>query len=313
MKKNLKIVDDPNECTECHFLNTLYPMRKPLVLRGLDIGSAPSKWTPAYLSSVVDDHPIKIHVSPVAQMDFLKKNFLYKTLPFNEFVKRCSLEVQDKYFCAPDEKYYLRSLGLDPRKDTADIRTQFPDLARDINFPVLFPENKFFSSVFRISSAGTQLWTHYDVMDNMLIQVTGRKRVVLFPPEDVLKMYMVGDKSEIIDIDHVDSERYPLFKGVDWYECVLVPGDVLFIPALWFHNVTALDFAVSVNVFWRHLDDCCYDTKDVYGNKDPLPAQRAQQGLEKALKTLDTLPDGYKDFYARRLIARIERSLYDDT
>ena len=48
-------------------------------------------------------------------------------------------------------------------KDVADLETQFPSLAADIKIPKLFPEERFFSSVFRISSAGGQLWTHYDV------------------------------------------------------------------------------------------------------------------------------------------------------
>lgn len=62
-----------------------------------------------------------------------------------------------------DEKYYLRALGDDPRKDIADIHTQFPALACDINIPECFTPDRFFSSVFRIGSAGVQLWTHYDV------------------------------------------------------------------------------------------------------------------------------------------------------
>jgi tRNA wybutosine-synthesizing protein 5 len=34
----------------------------------------------------------------------------------------------------------------------------------DINFPKFFEdEEEFFSSVFRISSQGIRLWTHYDV------------------------------------------------------------------------------------------------------------------------------------------------------
>ena len=87
----------------------------------------------------------------------------------------------------------------------------------------------------------------------------------------------------------------------------------LVTSALWFHNVIALDFGIAVNVFWKHLEDKMYDTKDVYGNKDPLPASRAFQILDRALKTLEELPEGYRDFYARRLIARIEtKALKDD-
>ena len=68
----------------------------------------------------------------------------------------------------------------------------------------------------------------------------------------------------------------------------------------------SLDFGISVNVFWKHLDNKFYDTKDVYGNKDPLPASRAFQIVDRALKTLEELPDGYRDFYARRLMDRIK-------
>jgi len=78
-------------------------------------------------------------------------------------VKRASEDVHEEYFLCPEEKYYLRSLGDDPRKDISDITVLFPTLAQDINIPKLYPEDRFFSSVFRISSLQGQLWTHYHV------------------------------------------------------------------------------------------------------------------------------------------------------
>lgn len=38
----------------------------------------------------------------------------------------------------------------------------------------LFPADDYHSSVLRLSSGATRLWTHYDVMDNTLMQA--RKR-----------------------------------------------------------------------------------------------------------------------------------------
>jgi hypothetical protein len=126
----------------------------------------------------------------------------------DEVLARAEPEAKAKYgsekaspfFLQWNEKYYLRSLGEDARKSIANLETDFPDLARSISLPPLFTEEQFFSSVLRIGSAGLHLWTHYDVMDNALIQVTGRKRVVLYPPQDVDCMYMVGDKSSVLDI-----------------------------------------------------------------------------------------------------------------
>lgn len=121
-----------------------------------------------------------------------------------------------------------------------------------------------------------------------------------------------GDKSEVLDIVSPDLKRFPDFVKAKRYECVLEPGDLLFIPALWFHNTTALQFGVGVNVFWRHLPADSYDKKDPYGNKDPVAATRALQALERALHTLDELPADYRDFYGRRMIQRIQKRTYCD-
>ncbi|TDH07216.1 hypothetical protein EPR50_G00121420 [Perca flavescens] len=251
------------------FLREIYPERRPAVLRGVCLGACLEKWTVEYLGRKGGDREVKIHVSTVPQMDFLHKNFVYKTLPFKEFVKRASEKKHTDFFLCEDESYYLRSLGEDVRKEPADLSKQFPDLAEDFHIPQFFEPVQFFSSVFRISSCGLQLWTHYDVMDNLLAQA---KR----------------------------------------YECVLEPGDLLFIPALWFHNTLALQFGVGVNVFWRHLPAASYDRKDPYGNKDPAAATRALQALERALHTLDELPADYRDFYGRRMIQRIQKRTYCD-
>ncbi|XP_078621175.1 tRNA wybutosine-synthesizing protein 5-like isoform X1 [Branchiostoma floridae x Branchiostoma japonicum] len=293
------------------FLSEIYPKRVPAVLRGVDIGPCVNLWTADYLCQKGGSRQVKIHVCPMAQMDFINKNFAYRTLPFDEFVTKAAEEKHKDFFHSQDEKYYLRSLGEDPRKDKADIRTQFPELADDIIFPEFFAPSQFFSSVFRIGSPGVQLWTHYDIMDNLLIQVSGRKRVVLFSPRDATHLYLTGDKSAVLDLENPDLERFPQFSQARPYTCTLQPGDILFLPALWFHNVVSLDFGVAVNVFWRHLDPGFYDNKDPYGNKDLLSGQRALQILDRALKTLDELPVEYRDFYGRRMVSKIQQTVLD--
>ncbi|XP_019618013.1 PREDICTED: tRNA wybutosine-synthesizing protein 5-like [Branchiostoma belcheri] len=293
------------------FLREIYPKRVPAILRGVDIGPCIDLWTTDYLCQKGGNRQVKIHVCPTAQMDFINKNFAYRTLPFDEFVRRAAEEKHTDFFHSQDEKYYLRSLGEDPRKDVADIRTQFPELADDIIFPEFFAPSQFFSSVFRIGSPSVQLWTHYDIMDNLLIQVSGRKRVVLFSPRDATHLYLTGDKSAVLDLENPDLERFPQFSQARPYTCTLQPGDILFLPALWFHNVVSLDFGVAVNIFWRHLDPGFYDNKDPYGNKDLLSGQRALQILDRALKTLEELPVEYRDFYGRRMVSKIQQTVLD--
>ncbi|XP_078460696.1 tRNA wybutosine-synthesizing protein 5 isoform X2 [Lampetra planeri] len=245
------------------FVKEIGPLRRPAVLRGLDVGPCLSRWDAEYLQAAGGTRPVRVHASPSPRMDFIHKNFAYKTLPFDEFIRRTAEEKHSKFFFCENEKYYLRALGNDPRK----------------------------------------------VMDNMLIQVVGRKRVVLFSPSDVPFLYLNGDKSEVLDIDSPDLKTFPEFSKATWHECVLEAGDVLFIPALWFHNVTSLEFGVAVNVFWRHLPLDAYDRTDTYGNKDPVAAARAVQILERALKTLAELPPDYQHFYGQRMILTVQRKV----
>lgn len=60
-------------------------------------------------------------------------------------------------------------MGDDPRKDVCDIFKAFPEISGDLRRLNLFDEDKIFSSVFRIASEGLQLWTHYDVMKELIV------------------------------------------------------------------------------------------------------------------------------------------------
>jgi tRNA wybutosine-synthesizing protein 5 len=97
------------------FFDEIHPKRSPVILRGLDIGSCLGKWTAEYLLQNVGNKPVKIHVSETGQMNFLTKNFHYKTLPFDQVIKRSSENEHENFFLTNREVYYLRALGTDSR------------------------------------------------------------------------------------------------------------------------------------------------------------------------------------------------------
>eukprot|EP00455_Lapot_gusevi_P051340 TRINITY_DN7628_c0_g1_i2.p1 TRINITY_DN7628_c0_g1~~TRINITY_DN7628_c0_g1_i2.p1 ORF type:complete len:314 (+),score=46.33 TRINITY_DN7628_c0_g1_i2:81-1022(+) len=306
-------------------------MRRPVILRGVDIGPAPHKWTPQYLIQHAPPQTVSVHVCEDNKLDFARKNFVYKSLPLAEFIARASGHLADyvprpvaalgdatteaeprpaaqelpPYLVSPHETYYLRSLGDNVRKDVADFASQYPSLSGDLRLPLEFlppsaAGRPYFSSVLRISSPGSRLWTHYDIPDNFLIHVTGRKRVVLFPPSDAPFLYLQSSSSYITDIDHPDLHLYPKFQHAHPIQCQLEPGDILFLPALWFHHVVATDFSVSVNVFWHHLEEEMYDSRDLYGNRDLVMGQTAMEAADAARQALAGLPPYYADFYRLR-------------
>jgi tRNA wybutosine-synthesizing protein 5 len=136
--------------------------------------------------------------------------------------------------------------------------------------------------------------------------------------------------SNVIDIDQPDLKRFPKFQKAKSMELVLDEGEILFIPALWFHNVRALEPCIAVNVFWKDLDDSFYEKKDLYGNKvwrhvhvqatdffSLLPftkdfpiAAKSMKEVENALASLAQLPPYYRNFYARRIIFDIKQAFH---
>eukprot|EP00050_Salpingoeca_kvevrii_P011409 m.15146 g.15146 ORF g.15146 m.15146 type:complete len:1016 (-) comp3415_c0_seq2:71-3118(-) len=292
------------------FEKQLYPQRIPMLFRGCAFGGASQTWTPEFLKSAIGDREVSTHVSSAERMDFTTRNFTFKVMSLSELV--------DSVFSPPeddDQRYYLRSMGKNFRKDVSNISETFPELMETFKLPAFLPEeiggDRLFSSALRIGSKGLQLWTHYDIMDNVLCNVIGRKRVVLWPPSEVENLYVEGATSQVVDIDNPDLERFPRFANTaaTRIELILEPGDMLLLPALWFHNVLPLTPCISLNFFFRHLEPEMYQRKDLYGNKDLVPAAKALDAVEAQCAPLASLPPYYRDFYVRCAKARLQRVL----
>ena len=300
--------------------------REPCVLTGLDIGPAPWSWSPAHVASTsgVRESEVSVHVSDTPHLDFVRKNFRFKNMPFGELLDELTAEAETE---GTDEEkktwYYLRSIGRNPRKEPAHCLDQFPGLAKELKIPsdVLWggsvDDDQYFSAVLRCSSGGLRLWTHYDAMDNALIQLHGEKRVILFPPAASAGLYLDGSSSPIVGpaVDGVDGkwpEEFPAYRAARAMavEVTLQPGDVLYIPALWAHHVEALHGpSIAVNVFFRELPKSMYPAKDLYGNADPIAARKALDACEGAARDLSNLPRDHRMFYGGIAAARMMRDL----
>ena len=110
----------------------------------------------------------------------------------------------------------------------------------------------------------THTATHWDQSQNLACVVAGRRRFTLFPPDQLKNLYvgpldftLAGQPTSLVDIDAPDLETYPRFaealKAARRAE--LEPGDALYIPAMWWHDVLSLeDFGSLINFWWRDGD-----------------------------------------------------------
>ena len=87
--------------------------RRPTIFRGFDLGPCTKTWTPQYLQAVCPEKNVKVHRSPVPNLDFRAKNFKYDTIPFSQLISVCSSQKKESE--STQEYLYLRSLGDDPR------------------------------------------------------------------------------------------------------------------------------------------------------------------------------------------------------
>lgn len=108
---------------------------------------------------------------------------------------------------------------------------------------------------FWLGPARTMTPLHCDYDDNVFAQIRGTKRIFLAPPHHDEFLYPREANAILFgspfDPEAPDYERYPLARQARVVECIVEPGDMLYVPAGWYHQVRALTFSISANRWAR--------------------------------------------------------------
>jgi hypothetical protein len=98
---------------------------------------------------------------------------------------------------------------------------------------------------FWFGPAGTVTPQHHDTLMLCHTQIVGRKRWRFISPLQTPLLYNHFDVYSPVDLDRPDLNRYPLFSQATVLEVVVEPGETVFLPLGWWHQVTALDVSLS--------------------------------------------------------------------
>ena len=100
-------------------------------------------------------------------------------------------------------------------------------------------------SSFWFGPGGTLTPLHHDTIMLFHTQVVGRKRWRFISPLDTPRLYNHNNVFSPIDLDAPDIGRYPRFEGVRVLDVVVEPGETVFLPLAWWHQVSSLDLSLS--------------------------------------------------------------------
>lgn len=161
-------------------------------------------------------------------------------LPFEAYVDYLKLALQQHDVIDKEDLLYLAQNDLPPSlyHDLAEFVTEW------------IPPTQRYSVMWWMGPQQTFSPLHNDPLHNWFAQIVGRKQITLVAPDTPREyLYTQGNTSQV-DMEH--TEQYPLFQQhVQRTTVTLQPGDVLYIPARQFHHARALEFSISVNVWWR--------------------------------------------------------------
>ncbi len=237
--------------------------RSPVVLEGaLAQWPAGACWTPGYLR----EHYGDAEIYPERYDAGAGRSFLGQMLAFEhrestlgEYL--ADLERESVHYAVREER---------------EIFSDYPRMLEELDYCRPFwgresPVERQYIGLW-VGPRGYRTGLHADNGHLMLCQFHGRKRFVLFAPDHTAKLYPEIPDQQYLAAHEIgveaqelrfmrqsvrwaqcdplspDYARFPALRDAIPYECVVGPGDMLYIPMFWWHAVEALDAAISVSI-----------------------------------------------------------------
>lgn len=237
----IKEVDRREDLSLEEFIEEYLKPGRPVVLSGVAREwTAVKKWTPKFFEENYGDAPVQL--INAAKQDLEDKN--YKPTGHVTTVGQVVRDIES-------------GGGAYPR--FVPLLHQFPELMEDFDKDYLTsfrgPMARDMMFQFFMGGAGTNTALHCAIANNLFVEVYGRKRWYIFEPDysPIFRPPMLRSTYFISPIDASKPESTGIMKYVKGYHTVLEPGDVLYNPPFYWHQVENLTATIGVGVRWLGL------------------------------------------------------------
>lgn len=198
------------------------------------------RWTPEYLMNVARDRPVKL--STCSDGDFRVdlseiRRFDQTEVDFGTAAQRM---LEDD---ANNHAYVMQQ----------SIPDQLPELFDNLVVPEWISDCRMSINLWFGRRTSSQL--HFDHSNNLFAQLHGSKEFTLFAPDETPHLYpyhhdvWTAHLSKV-EPDRPDLEVHPDFVRAKALRFRIQAGELLFMPAFWWHFVRAPGVSVSVNFWW---------------------------------------------------------------
>ena len=241
----------------------LFARQQPVVLEGVasgwplvEAGRKGAAEAADYLRQFASDAPVTVYTGPPEiagrfhyDGDVAGFNFHSCRAPLGEVLdgligSAADTEAPAVYIGSTDIDHFLPGL-----RAANDLALTHPDFAHKPPLASIWIGNR------------TTAAAHYDISHNLACCCVGARRFTLFPPDQIANLYPGpleptpgGQVVTMVDLAAPDLARFPRFAHAMEAAIVadLAPGDVLYYPAMWWHQVDALgSFNVLANYWWN--------------------------------------------------------------
>jgi hypothetical protein len=212
---------------------------RPLVLTGLTEGwPALGKWSPAHFKDRFGEAEIEImadrDADPTPDRNFEAHRRKVRMADFVDMISAAG-KTNDFYMVAHNHA-----------RDNPTLRSLFDDVRPPED--IFDPQATERASSLWLGPEGTLTPLHHDTTNVLFCQIHGKKRFWMISPHETALLEAVDGFYASVRAADLEAGRHPELGEVRVYRVDLAPGDALFIPAGWWHEVLALEASISFSL-----------------------------------------------------------------